>query len=82
MTMQNNERFEVIYKNQTLPVEVITLAANTLFRVSLIEKISLIITRAMGDNGKKFWTSIPEGRQVEAEAIGPLIEAWYRDNQQ
>lgn len=33
----------------------------------------LILTRATGHDQSKFWTSVPQGRQKEATAIGPLI---------
>ena len=33
----------------------------------------LIITVGLGLRDQKFWTSIPQGRQVEAEQIGKLI---------
>jgi hypothetical protein len=76
--MQPSDQFEVIYKEQSLPVEKLTIGANTLFRIGGIGKTPLILTRAMGEDGKKFWTSIPEGRQNEALQIGPLIESYYR----
>ena len=38
----------------------------------------LVITRARGENKPVFWTSIPEGRQEEAEKIGPMITAHYQ----
>ena len=34
----------------------------------------IVIARALNANAERFWTSIPEGRQQEAEAIGKLIE--------
>ena len=34
----------------------------------------LTIARAKGMNAPFFWTSIPEGRQKEAEGVGKLIE--------
>jgi hypothetical protein len=38
----------------------------------------LIITRATHENAYRFWTSIPEGRQRQAEEIGTLIEEHYK----
>jgi hypothetical protein len=35
----------------------------------------LVITLAERPNGKDFWTSLPEGRQQEAEDIGRLIDS-------
>lgn len=38
----------------------------------------LALTKATGENRPVFWTSIPEGRQKEAEEIGPFITAYYQ----
>ncbi|OKS88709.1 hypothetical protein RG47T_4187 [Mucilaginibacter polytrichastri] len=27
----------------------------------------------------RFWTSLPEGRQVEAEKVGPLIARYFKN---
>ena len=39
----------------------------------------LVVTRAHGEKKPVFWTSIPEGRQKEADLIGPLIADHYRE---
>ena len=39
---------------------------------------ALILTVTEGPKGR-FWTSVPQGRQTEAEKVGPLI-AWYFKN--
>lgn len=39
----------------------------------------LVVTRANGEKNPVFWTSIPEGRQKEAEGVGPLITAHYKE---
>jgi hypothetical protein len=39
----------------------------------------LMLTMATQEKGGHFWTSIPEGRQQEAERIGPLITAHYKE---
>ena len=38
----------------------------------------LMLTKASKENGGLFWTSVPEGRQAEAEQIGPIITAHYK----
>lgn len=78
--MEIPANFEIIYNEKALPVERVMVGSTTLFRVGLVGKSTLVITRATKDSGKKFWTSIPEGRQKEAELIGPLIESYYRAN--
>jgi len=47
-------------------------------------KPALNITVAENSDGVKFWTSVPEGRQEEAEFAGKVIAAYirgYRRNQ-
>lgn len=39
---------------------------------------SLMLTLATQEKGGHFWTSVPEGRQKEAELIGPMIADHYR----
>lgn len=78
--MEIPAKFEVFYNEKALPVERVMVGNTTLFRVGLVGKSVLVITRARKESGKKFWTSIPEGRQQEAEIIGPLIESYYRAN--
>lgn len=43
------------------------------------QKADLNITIAMKDDGGKFWTSLPEGRQEEAELAGEAIGAYIRE---
>lgn len=38
----------------------------------------LIIAVGLGLRDQKFWTSIPQGRQAEAEQIGKLIAEYIR----
>ena len=36
----------------------------------------LIITQAKANHGGKFWTSLPEGRLAEAEALGAYVASF------
>ena len=38
----------------------------------------LVITVAEMPGGKKWWTSVPQGRQKEAEEVGKLIANYIR----
>jgi len=40
---------------------------------------ALNIAVAINDDGGKFWTSVPEGRQEEAELAGKAIAAYLRE---
>jgi hypothetical protein len=44
---------------------------------SLREPLNLTIANA--ENGSKFWTSLPEGRQEEAEVAGAVVAAYLRE---
>ena len=56
-----------------------SIGAQVIFRVTFSNKKSpLVVTRAIHSNAYKFWTSIPEGRQKEAEEIGALIAEYFK----
>ena len=38
----------------------------------------IVVARATDADNNRFWTSVPQGRQKEAEAIGKLIEEHLR----
>jgi hypothetical protein len=72
------ERFEITYKNKKVKVEQRSLGADKLFIIMFTDRKPLAITPAHNNNSARFWTSIPEGRQKEAEEIGPLIEEYIK----
>lgn len=64
----------IAYKGTNLAVSKFKVAGAEVYRVVFPDnRPPLIVTIAEKRNGKPFWTSIPEGRQEEAEEIGPLI---------
>jgi hypothetical protein len=68
--------FEIEWKGSPVGVHTFEINNQRVFRVMI--KSPIVILRANHEEGYKFWTSIPEGRQSEAKAIGPLIEQYYR----
>jgi len=73
------EIFEVENNQEKLTVETINLPGQVLFKILFPDNTRpLVICRATNSNQARFWTSIPEGRQREAEVIGPLIEKYFR----
>jgi hypothetical protein len=42
----------------------------------------IVITQAKSPDNSKFWTSIPEGRQKEAEGVGRLIDEYLKNKKQ
>lgn len=75
----NNDKFELYYKNDKIEVQRHSIGIQTVFRISFRDKRPpLVIIRALHANAYRFWTSIPEGRQREAEEIGTLIVQHYK----
>lgn len=65
--------FQVVYKQKPLTVTSHKVGDVTVYMVALDGK-TLTLTKATRQEGHPFWTSIPEGRLKEAEAIGKLID--------
>lgn len=75
----DNKVFEVEYEGKAVRVSEHYIGEQRVFHVGLpLRGKALILTVADGPKGK-FWTSVPQGRQAEAEKVGPLI-AWYFKN--
>lgn len=71
--------FDLIVDEQTLRVSEHDLAGKRVFHINYGSSLRpLVITVGIGISDKKFWTSIPEGRQAEAERIGRLIAGYIR----
>ena len=77
--VEQNEIFDLAFGNSTIRVEQIQIPGQTFFRVNFSNQIpQLALLRATDANGARFWTSIPEGRQKEAEGVGRLIEEYFK----
>ncbi len=75
----NKDKFELDYMDGKISVQRHSIGAQTIFRISFTDRRPpLVISRALHANAFRFWTSIPEGRQSEAEVIGPLISEYYK----
>jgi len=69
--------FELNFKDGMIRVQRHLVSNQIIYRIVFSDKRnSLIITRALTENAAHWWTSIPEGRQREAEEIGSLIERY------
>jgi hypothetical protein len=75
--VDQKDHFEIQYKGVTLKVEQLKLSGYVAFRVEFSSsRQPLVVARATNANAVKFWTSIPEGRQKEAEGVAALIEEY------
>lgn len=71
--------FQLNFQGQQLEVEPQKAGGSLVFIVRFSKGTQpLVITRAHGEKRPVFWTSIPEGRQREAEQIGPHITEHYQ----
>ena len=75
-------RFELDFKDGKIIIQRHYVSNQTIYRVIFSDKRNpLVVTRVLIDNAAHWWTSIPEGRQREAEEIGPLIANYIKANQ-
>jgi hypothetical protein len=77
---KNQNEFDVSLEGIVIKVQRRIVAGNQiLFRAIFPDaRQPLLLTRASRLDGSRHWTSIPEGRYDEAQAIGPLIEAYFK----
>jgi len=74
----NLENFEWVQEGIRVHIRETEIGGERVFHVVFSDKRKpLIVTRMKGFEGKR-WTSIPQGRQQEAEAIGKIIEEHFR----
>ena len=71
--------FELELEGQQITVAEHEIGSNRVFHVDFKGwKKPLVIAIGIGLRDQKFWTSIPQGRQTEAEQIGKLIAEHIR----
>jgi len=82
MNSEFDSNFELELNGVKMSVQKLSLPGFTAFRVSFSSaRKPLVLARATNANAARFWTSIPEGRQKEAEGVGKLIEEYYKTSQ-
>lgn len=71
--------FQVEMDGDLVKISEHELAGKRVFHVHFNDsRKPLVITVGLGVRDQKFWTSIPQGRQAEAEQIGKLIAEYIR----
>ena len=77
--LEKENMFEIVSHGVTMTVTRLDLPGYISFKVDFSSsRRPIIIARATDFNQDKFWTSIPEGRQSEAEGVGKLIEEYFQ----
>jgi len=78
--MNDPDLFDIEISGQIVSVSVHLIKSAKVFHVLQPgNKLPLNITVAENKEGKRFWTSVPEGRQEEAEFAGKVIAAYIRE---
>ena len=71
--------FEIEYEGLLANVSEHDVEDTRVFHITFSDKRKpLVITVADGPGNKKWWTSVPQGRQTEAEQVGKLIATYIR----
>ena len=71
--------FQIEHNNIELAVAILFIEQSILYRIKFnTSRPSIFITKATDINEKEFWTSIPEGRQKEAELLSKLIDCYLQ----
>ena len=77
--MELSSPFQIIWREKELEVIPKKVGGDWVYIVRFPDRTpTLMLTYASKEKGGHFWTSVPEGRQVEAEQIGPMIAEHYR----
>ncbi|QEM12384.1 hypothetical protein [Mucilaginibacter rubeus] len=75
------QEFEITYQGLAATVAEHSLKHGRVFHIDFAQPtmMPLVITVAYDSDDKKFWTSIPEGRQELAEEVGKLVAGYIRN---
>ena len=72
--------FDIEIDDQVAQVNVHQIKSVKVYQLTFVgRRKPLNITVASNQDGERFWTSIPEGRQQEAELAGKAIAAYLRE---
>jgi hypothetical protein len=75
--MPESGPYTIAYKGYVLTVYEHDIEGSRVFHIEFsnhLKPLNLVVVEST--KGAKFWTSIPPGRQAEADEFGPLI-GWY-----
>jgi len=77
-TQTVEEGLPLVYKGVNILVRKHYINSTDIYRAIFADKRPpLIITTAKNHLGRAFWTSVPEGRLVEAQDIAMLVDEHY-----
>lgn len=71
------ERYTFSYQGQSVRVQPKKVGRDLVYALYFEDgRQPLVLTLAKANEGGTFWTSLPEGRQQEAEVFGPLVASY------
>lgn len=71
------ERFSFYYQGQSVQVQPRKVGRDLVYALYFEDgRPPLVLTLAKANEGGTFWTSLPEGRQPEAEVFGPILDSY------
>lgn len=77
--MATSDQFEIVLNDITMKVSAHIVERDEIFRIEFSDgRPALIVHEALGGN-RPFWTSIPQGRQIEAEFFGARIAEYLKN---
>jgi len=77
--LSTSETFELELNGVRMKVNELDIPQFTAFRVVFSSnRPPIVVARSKDADATVFWTSIPEGRQREAEGVGKLIEQYFQ----
>lgn len=78
--LHSKEKIELKLNNVTMEVTALDLPKYTAFRIVFSSsRPPLVVARTKDADKNTWWTSIPEGRQKEAEGVGKLIDDYFQN---
>ncbi|PTQ92130.1 hypothetical protein C8P68_1145 [Mucilaginibacter yixingensis] len=78
--MEDSKAFEIDWGGQPAQVTNHKIKTARIFHIIFPDgRPPLNITIAVNSDDEKFWTSVPEGRQAEAEFAGKAVAAYLRE---
>ena len=76
--MELSSLFQVLWRNKELDVVPKKVGGDWVYIVRFPDRtLTLMLTHVTKEKGGHFWTSVPEGRQAEAEKFRPMITEHY-----
>ena len=78
---EKNEQFSFEAHGVIITCQKLDISKDPVYHVTFSSKRKpIVIARARFEESKIRWTSVPEGRQKEAEGIGALIDQYLSTN--